>query len=111
MSSWKSRRIIDTEAFQSLKLFLESKSVRRLYDLKDIQAGKMASALGINYSRYVEKLANPEKFNTFEILRFAYLSDVDPGIIMDIIQNEKGVLELVQTKVKTDLDKLKPGVI
>ncbi len=111
MSNWESSRTINLETFQSLKILLENRAIKRLYDLKDIHALKMSSCLGINYSRYAEKLASPEKFSVFELLRFAYLIDVDPNIVMELIQSSQDVLSMIQTKVTADIGKVKPGVL
>jgi hypothetical protein len=109
MSSWESRRTIDLTLFAPIKLLFEKNAVSRMYDLRNLHSGKIADMLGINGGRYAEKLAHPEKFTFFEILRFSYLVDVDPNLIINVIQNEADIIQKVQERVKSDLSKTKSG--
>jgi len=107
MSSWESRRTIELTLFTPIKLLFEKNAVSRMYDLRNLHSGKLADMLGMNGGRYADKLAHPEKFTFFEILRLSYLIDIDPNLIINVIQNEEDIIRKVQERVKADLDKAK----
>lgn len=62
-------------------------------------------ALGINNGRYATKLANPETFSTFEVLRFAWIIDIDPALVIEVIQNEKKVMSKIVERVSKNAKK------
>ncbi|MES2060457.1 MAG: hypothetical protein V4456_00955 [Bacteroidota bacterium] len=105
MSNWKEEYKKDLPLFNSLKLLFENHAITRMYEIKDLYAGKIANALGINKGRYAQKLANPETFVLFEILRLAFIIDIDPNLIINVIQNEKDVMTKIIDRVKKDKSK------
>ena len=106
MSDWKESFNQEISAFKALKKMFEAGAVDKLYDIKDIHSGKVADALGINKGRYASKLAHPETFSAFEILRFSYVINIDPNIIINIIQEDKEVLKKIHTRVKRNVVKI-----
>ena len=99
MADWKETYIDGSSAFRSIKKLFEAKAIDRMYDIKDLHPTKISKAVGINSGRYSYKLANPETFSTFEILRLAYVLNVDPVLIVEVIQKEKAVLEKILVRV------------
>lgn len=57
-------------------------------DIEELYPTYIAKLLGINYSRYINKLNNPETFSIRQILLFADLIDINPQVMMDIILNQ-----------------------
>jgi hypothetical protein len=100
MSEWKIRRETDSKVFEHIKFLFENNAVKRMYEIRDYNSGKISDALGINKGRYALKLSNPETFSLFEILRFAFIVDIDPNIVINVIQNESEVLEKIVKRVK-----------
>ncbi len=106
MSDWGDKRDIDLTIFEPIKYLFENRAIKRMYKLKDFIPGKVALALGINTGRYAEKLLNPEKFTLFEILRFAYVINVNPSLVIDVIQTEVDVIKKIQDRVKKNILKV-----
>lgn len=107
MSEWKKKLKHDISVFKTLKRMFEAGAIEKMYDIKDINPAKVADALGINKGRYAYKLAHPETFSTFELLRLSYIIDIDPIIIISVIQNEKEVFEKLIARINKNLSKLK----
>lgn len=70
-----------------------------MYDIAELYPTKVSKLLGINSERYSVKLSNPEKFSLSEILCLAYIIDIDPILIIEIIQKE------TEMAVKSRVDK------
>ena len=64
------------------------RNVTRMRDIVDMYPTNIAKALGINHSRYIEKLHNPEGFTFRHIWQLSKLLDVDIQIIIDVIKKE-----------------------
>ncbi|WEA00733.1 hypothetical protein [Mucilaginibacter sp. SJ] len=106
MSIWGENRDIELTVFEPIKYLFENHAVKRMYQIKELLQGKVASAMGINSGRYAAKLANPEKFTLSEILRFSYIVDVDPSLVINVIQKEAEVLKAIKQRVKADISKM-----
>lgn len=63
-------------------------SVSKMKDIEDLSPTKMAKALKINHSRYIEKLRKPETFTFYHIWQLSELLQIDVQLILDIIKNE-----------------------
>ncbi|WP_029275661.1 hypothetical protein [Pedobacter borealis] len=61
--------------------------------------------LGINHERYTVKLANPDKFSVSELLKMSYIFNVDPALILEVIQNE--MEKTITSKIESQKNKLK----
>src|ERR1700733_5107874 len=107
MSDWATEYKKSFTVFEPIKLLFENNAISRMYKLKDLQSGKMSEALGMNKGRYAQKLANPETFSVSEILRFSLVVDVDPILVINVIQKEKEVLENIIERVEKDISKNK----
>jgi hypothetical protein len=71
--------------FAPLKSMFLDGTVKRMKDIEDLYPTNIALALGINHSRYVKRLYEPEDFTFGEIDAFAELIGVSPKIVSDII--------------------------
>ncbi|WP_199121443.1 hypothetical protein [Pedobacter sp. ASV28] len=105
MADWKNREKSDTEIFAPIKRLFENHAIKRMYEINDLHSGKIASALGMNKGRYALKLANPETFLVFELLRFSYIINIDPKLVIDVIQNEKEVIEKIEKRIDKNANK------
>ena len=63
-------------------------NVSRMRDIEDLYPTKIAKALKINHSRYIEKLYKPEDFNFKHIWNMAKLLDIDVQLIIDVVKKE-----------------------
>lgn len=63
-------------------------SVRRMRDIEDLYPTRIARALGINHSRYIDKLNKPGEFAFKHISNMAQLLDIDIQLIIDVIKRE-----------------------
>ncbi len=70
-------------------------SVSKMKDIEEIEPTNIAKALGINHSRYIAKLNNPEEFKFKHIRDLANLLNIDIQIIIEVIKKE-----LAQVKKK-----------
>ncbi|WCT14424.1 hypothetical protein [Mucilaginibacter jinjuensis] len=102
MSEWENNKEIDHTLFKHIKFLFENNAVKRMYEIREYNSGKISDALGINKSRYALKLSNPETFSLFEILRFSFIIDIDPNLVINVIQQEKEVLEKILKRVRKD---------
>ncbi|MGF7229958.1 hypothetical protein [Arachidicoccus sp.] len=107
MGEWKTKFKHQSSAFRTLKKLFEAHAVEKMFDINEIHSSKVSDALGINKGRYATKLANPETFSTFEILRFAWIIDIDPTLVIEVIQNEKNVMSKIVERVNRNTKKKK----
>lgn len=63
-------------------------SVSKMRDIEDLYPTNIAKSLGLNHSRYIEKLYKPEEFNFRHIWELSKLLDLDVQLIIDVIKNE-----------------------
>ena len=75
-------------SFKGLKSMFIGRNVTRMRDIEDMYPTNIAKALGINHSRYIEKLYNPEGFTFKHVLQLSKLLDVDIQLIIDVIKKE-----------------------
>lgn len=57
-------------------------------DIEEIEPTNIAKALGINHSRYIAKLHNPEEFKFKHIHGLANLLNIDVQVIIEVIKKE-----------------------
>lgn len=62
-----------------------SDSVKRMKDIEKLYPTLVAKSLGMNHSRYIQKLYNPEEFTVKQICEFATLIDLDVQVIWNVI--------------------------
>ncbi len=63
-------------------------SVSKMRDIEDLYPTNIAKSLGLNHSRYIEKLYKPEEFNFRHIWELSKLLDLDVQLIIDVIKKE-----------------------
>lgn len=63
-------------------------SVRKMRDIEDLYPTRIAKALGINHSRYIEKLRTPGDFTFKHIWKLAKLLEIDVQLVIDVIKSE-----------------------
>ena len=71
--------------FIAVKSMFLSGSVKRMKDIEKLYPTTIAKSLGINHSRYIEKLYRPDGFTLKHIIELANLIDINPQIILDVI--------------------------
>ena len=88
MANWK---LINTDLekdLSSIGALFEINKIKKMYDISELYPTKVIKSLGINSERYSVKLSDPEKFTVSEILRMAYIFNIDPNLILNVIQGE-----------------------
>lgn len=71
-----------------LKSVFLTGSVKRMKDIEKLYPTYFAKLLGMNHSRYTNKLLRPERFTAKQIHLLAEHIGIDPHIISDIIYNQ-----------------------
>ena len=77
--------------FIAIKSMFLSGSVNRMKDIEKLYPTKVSKALGMNHSRYIQKLYKPEEFKFKNIKALAKLLEIDIQIILDILVKELSV--------------------
>lgn len=62
-----------------------SGSVKRMKDIEKLYPTMVAKSLGINHSRYIQKLYKPEGFTMGQLDGLAKLLDIDIQLILDVV--------------------------
>jgi len=88
MANWKNNNNNPEKDLSSIGAMFETDKIKKMYDISELYPTKIIKLLGINSERYSVKLADPEKFTVSEILRLAYLLNIDPNLIINVIQGE-----------------------
>ncbi len=104
MAIWNNINNSPEKDLASVGAMFETNKIKKMYDISELYPTKIIKLLGINSERYSVKLANPEKFTVSEILRLAYLFNIDPTLIIDVIQYE--VEKKLLDKIKVHKSKL-----
>lgn len=75
-----------------LKSVFLSSSIKRMKDMEKLYPTYIANTvLGMNYSRYIEKLHKPERFTIEQINLLAEWIDINPQIITNIILTQLAI--------------------
>jgi hypothetical protein len=88
MANWKNNNNSPEKDLSSIGAMFETNKIKKMYDISELYPTKIIKLLGINSERYSVKLADPEKFTVSEILRLAYILNIDPNLIINVIQTE-----------------------
>lgn len=88
MANWKNNNSSPEKDLSSIGAMFETDKIKKMYDISELYPTKIIKLLGINSERYSVKLADPEKFTVSEILRLAYILNIDPNLIVNVIQIE-----------------------
>ncbi|PVH25144.1 hypothetical protein [Sphingobacterium corticibacter] len=88
MADWKSSDKSPEKDLSSIGAMFETKKIKKMYDISELYPTKIIKLLGINSERYSVKLADPEKFTVSEVLRLSYILNIDPNLIINVIQAE-----------------------
>lgn len=88
MANWKIKNNSPEKDLSSIGAMFETNKIKKMYDISELYPTKIIKLLGINSERYSVKLADPEKFTVSEILRLAYILNIDPNLIINVIQAE-----------------------
>lgn len=88
MANWKLDNNDPEKDLSSIGALFETNKIKKMYDISELYPTKIIKLLGINSERYSVKLADPEKFTVSEVLRLAYILNVDPNLIINVIQVE-----------------------
>jgi hypothetical protein len=88
MANWKLINNDPEKDLSSIGALFEISKIKKMYDIAELYPTKIIKLLGINSERYSVKLADPEKFTVSEILRMAYIFNIDPNLILNVIQAE-----------------------
>lgn len=92
----------------SIKSIIESGNLKSMKELEPLFSKAMADEMGVNHSRFGQKLRNPIKFSVYDIYRFAYYVDTDPAklslqINLEISADKNLLKELVKFKSISDI--------
>ena len=88
MADWKQNKNGHEKDLTSIGALFETGKVKKMYDIAELYPTKIIKLLGINSERYAVKLASPEKFTVAELLKLSYIFDIDPKLIIDVVQIE-----------------------
>ena len=88
MANWKNSNNSPEKDLSSIGAMFETNKIKKMYYISELYPTKIIKLLGINSERYSVKLADPEKFTVSEILRLAYILNIDPNLIINVIQAE-----------------------
>lgn len=88
MANWKSSNNSPEKDLSSIGAMFETNKIKKMYDIAELYPTKIIKLLGINSERYSVKLADPEKFTVSEVLRLAYILNIDPNLVINVIQAE-----------------------
>ena len=69
-------------SFKGLRSMFLAGSVSKMRDIEDLYPTNIAKSLGLNHSRYIEKLYKPEEFNFRHIWELSKLLDLDVQLII-----------------------------
>lgn len=75
-------------SFKGLRSMFLAGNVNKMRDIEDLYPTNIAKSLGLNHSRYIEKLYKPEEFNFRHIWELSKLLDLDVQLIIDVIKKE-----------------------
>lgn len=100
MANWKNNNNNPEKDLSSIGAMFETNKIKKMYDISELYPTKIIKLLGINSERYSVKLADPEKFTVSELLRLAYILNIDPNLIIDVIQRESE--ERILSKISTN---------
>jgi len=89
-----------------IKLLFENGIIKKMRDLEKSSPTMIAKYAGINHGRYSSKLIHPGKFTASEIVRIAYILNIEASVIMGIISNQ--ILEEEAIAVRKVISKDKP---
>jgi hypothetical protein len=78
MANWKNNNNNPEKDLSSIGAMFETNKIKKIYDISELYPTKIIKLLGINSEWYSVKLADPEKFAVSEILRLAYILNIDP---------------------------------
>ena len=78
--------------FKGVRSMFLAGEVTKMRDIEDLDPTNIAKSLGINHSRYIQKLYNPREFTFKHIWNLANLLDIDVHLIIEVI-----VMEMNQT--------------
>lgn len=88
MAEWTLVNNDPEKDLSSIGALFETNKIKKMYDISELYPTKVIKLLGINSERYSVKLADPERFTASEILRMAYIFNIDPILILNVIQSE-----------------------
>jgi hypothetical protein len=71
--------------FVAIRSMFLSGSVKRMKDIEKLYPTLVAKSLGINHSRYIQKLYKPEEFSIKQIIALSSILELDPQTIIDIV--------------------------
>ncbi|PVD52222.1 hypothetical protein DC498_10895 [Terrimonas sp.] len=74
--------------YKVIRLMFQSFSIKRMKDIEKLYPTMIAKALGINHSRYIQKLYRPDEFSIKHVIDLANLLDIEPQLIIDVILKE-----------------------
>jgi hypothetical protein len=74
--------------FKGVRSMFLAGNVNKMRDIEDLNPTNIAKALGINHSRYIDKLYNPEEFTFKHIWQLSKILDIDVQQIIDVIKKE-----------------------
>ncbi|HEY8387272.1 MAG TPA: hypothetical protein VIK74_01645 [Parasegetibacter sp.] len=75
--------------YKTVKIMLETGNISQFSEIFDIIPRSIVSAdIGMNYTRFVNRLKKPELFILKELLTIAHYIGVDKKLIVDLIMND-----------------------
>ncbi|MBS1738451.1 MAG: hypothetical protein JSS98_17860 [Bacteroidetes bacterium] len=76
--------------FVAIRSMFLSGSIKRMKDIEMLYPTLVAKTLGINHSRYIQKLYKPEEFSIKQIIAMSVILELNPQMILDVILKQVG---------------------
>jgi hypothetical protein len=74
--------------FNAISSLFSSGSISRMKDIEKVFPTHVAKALGINHSRYIRKLYNPEEFTVKNLIEISKLLNLDVRLVWDVVYKQ-----------------------
>ena len=65
-----------------------SGSIKKMKDIEKLYPTLVAKSLGINHSRYIQKLYNPQEFTIYHLVALSNLFEIDIQLLWDVISKQ-----------------------
>ena len=86
--------------FKGVRSMFLAGEVTKMRDIEDLDPTNIAKSLGINHSRYIQKLYNPREFTFKHIWNLANLLEIDVQLIIEVIIKEMNLVKPSKKRLK-----------
>jgi hypothetical protein len=81
--------MVRDKRYKAVKNLIDTGNIKSLHDIFDYVPKRVVySDLGVNYTRFLALINNPDRFTLKELITMAGLFEVDPKTMVDIAYNQ-----------------------